>query len=92
VVTGQTSANLVIVNGFLRENPQGYHRVAIPKKWLLRFVDPETFAIVTKSILPPPDFDWDDLPMWVIEDPLINEGWFLFEDEHDAIAFKLTYC
>jgi hypothetical protein len=84
--------SLVIVNGFLREYPQGYYKVPIPKQWLQVFVCPDTFNLVAKSVQPPADFDWDDLPMWLIEDPYNFIAFFLFEDEQDAIAFKLTYC
>lgn len=85
---------LYIINGFMREWPEGYpFQVDIPDDWFQKFVDPSTFQIYSKSIFPPVESGcpWEELPLWVIEDPYFYKGWFLFQDEQTAIEFKLKY-
>jgi hypothetical protein len=65
----------------------------VTEAWMLVFYDPITMCSSVKSVFPPEHspLPWDEMPMWLIEDPAIGICWFLFQDEYEALEFKLKY-
>jgi hypothetical protein len=68
-----------------------YFKVKIPRKWLRIVIDPNTFdEIFVKVDIPHGlGLKYIDLPPFMIQPK--SGGHFMFEDEMEALTFKLTY-
>lgn len=66
-----------------------YFKVKVPKEWVRSVIDPHTFEEVFLKLYPHKDILYRDLPPYMIHPT--EGGWFMFEDEMEALTFKLTY-
>jgi hypothetical protein len=70
-----------------------YFKVKIPKDWVHYVIDPTTFEPIFTRLRTPPIVDanlkYSDLPPCMIHPK--EGGYFMFEDEIEALTFKLTY-
>jgi hypothetical protein len=91
-----TSSKLVRVNGFMKPWPKYGTKLALPRNWMTNNVCYKTGKALTYNAFPSPSaiangFKFTEMPTWVIEDPYNFIGWFLFENDIDAMSFKLKY-
>jgi hypothetical protein len=67
-----------------------YFKVKIPKEWIHSVIDPHTFEKIFVKVYPRIDgLLYRDLPPFMIHPK--EGGYFMFEDEIEALTFKLTY-
>jgi hypothetical protein len=72
-----------------------YYKVRVPKDWAHYVIDPVTFEEIFVKLYvrtinsAVPDLRYKDLPPYMIHP---TDGiFFMFEDEMEALTFKLTY-
>lgn len=79
--------------GYYIDPPPDKYRVPVPREWMVCRYDFIYAMFKVSSVAPPEgtDITLNEMPWWMIEHPFRLTAYFLFENDCDAMVFKLTY-